>query len=90
MNEEQKVWLVVSEWSNGRRFEHDTYIQVRGSYESAHAEFEYIKEEAFECFRNVYNEDDVILDEANDGAEIYTENYEDFWEGYIYETKVIN
>lgn len=84
-----KVWILLSNWSSGRKFESDVYASACDCHESAMKEFELCKEEAFESFRNCYDEDDIVFEDEGNYVEIQACEYSDCWTGEIYETEVV-
>jgi len=84
-----KVWILLSNWSNGRKFDADVYASAYDCHECAKKEFELCVEEAFESFRNTYSEDDIKFEDYGNYVEIQACDYSDCWTGEIYETEVL-
>jgi len=84
----EKVYLVFSIYENGRRFEGDVYVEACADKDFAKREFEKLKENALLTFQQVYDKEDIEVEEIEDGANIMVSSYDDYWEGYIQETEV--
>lgn len=84
----KKIYNVVSQWSNGHKFEGDVAVTSYASKEDARAALISLEKEAMVCFNNAYPAEDINVEgnsNTNDVVIIDANEYEDWWQGDIRE-----
>lgn len=71
------VYILLSQYKEGRKFEEDVMVKAYKTYAQALEAFNADKDEVIETFLCEYDDDDIEIEESEDNVIISANNYDD-------------
>ena len=84
----EKVSVYTSIFEDGRKFEGDVSVDLYRTNESARERLYADREHVKEMFSRYYDEDDIIEEDDDYHISIFTNDYDDYWEGRVEEKEI--
>jgi hypothetical protein len=85
----EKVYVLVAVWENGLKFEGETSAKVFANKELAYSALVAYTNDALKFFERCYSKDDISTERTIGRAEVYANDYDDCWTGWVEEQTVI-